>query len=419
MNILLTILYVFLILYNPIQQYIPYSNYVDEIICIVLLIMAVLKFVPTEAIIHTRSNLTKIVTMCMVVFAIGILSNIIYGYASVTNIVRDVLGTFKFFITLCSGLYVTKKYKSKRLEISLIKTAKLFVTVIFGFAIISLFVNIGMGDSVRYGLRSFRFIYTHYTYLVFNEVLLLSTIMCENKKNYSYYGMSFATLILTLRTKAFLFVAIVIGISLLFRYRKKMQAISLKKIFKLRYILPLTVVSICIAKSKVVDYLSWGLFNSIRVGMHYEGYKIMLKFFPLGTGFATYGTNLSYGANSPVYGLYHLLNYQNLLDFGYATISDVYWPSIYAQFGVFGCIAFVIALFYCMRELANNNYMKVNVKKAELCIFLYMIVSSFAEAVFTNESGAFAPIVMILLACFPCSDRDDRNIDNKHKRKIV
>lgn len=48
-----------------------------------------------------------------------------------------------------------------------------------------------------------------------------------------------------------------------------------------------------------------------------------------------------------------------------------------------------------------------------------MIVSSFAEAVFTNESGAFAPIVMILLACFPCSDRDDRNIDNKHKRKIV
>lgn len=415
MSNLLLIIYVFVLVYNPIMKFIPYGNYADEIICVFLVSWAMLRFLSNKKGMIVRvSDETKIILMCGIVFLVGILSNVVYNYANVWNVIKDILGTFKFFITYCSGMYLAKKYKSHRLKIKLIRTAKFGVIIIFLFSIVSLFVDIGMGDSIRYGIRSFRFVYTHYTYLVFNEVLLLTTIMCEEKKNYIYYGMSFAALILTLRTKAALFIVIVIGVSFFCRDDRK---ISFKTLFKARYIIPLCVVGILIARGKVKEYLSWGVSNSIRVGLHYEGLRIMRDFFPLGSGFATYGTNLSYKTLSPIYMKYGMLNYQDLLYYGGATISDVYWPSIYAQFGLIGGMAFVAALFYCLRGIMNRACWSTATKKALVCILLYMLVGSTAEAVFSNESGVFAPVVMILLTCLPASSKC--KIEQAHRKSVV
>lgn len=411
MSNILILLYVFMIIYNPISLFLPYANYIDDFLCLFLVGCALIKIFSGKLILRINTN-AKVLLACLIIFLIGIFSNMIYGYApSVSAIFRDIMNTFKFFLTYYSGAYLLKNYESYVLKKRMIWIAKCFIIVIFLFAMVSLFIDIGMGSELRYGIRSFKFFYTHYTYLVFNEILLLSTIMCDEKKNYEYYVMSFITLILTLRAKAFIYVAVVLIVSCILYFRRSKKNINLKSILKIRYILPIMVVVYLITNAKVEEYLSWGINNSIRVGMHYEGVKIMLDHFPLGTGFATYGTNLSYSENSIVYSMYNSLNYQNLLSYGYATMSDVYWPSIYAQFGLFGFIVFGIALFYCIKSMLDDKHLFGNVKKSLICVMLYMVVASIVEAVFSNESGVFVSIFIVMLKCFPKNDAIIENRD--------
>lgn len=58
-------------------------------------------------------------------------------------------------------------------------------------------VNTGIADEVRYGLRSYKFIYSHYTYLVYNEVLLYSILATEDKRNAVFKIMSLLSIAAT------------------------------------------------------------------------------------------------------------------------------------------------------------------------------------------------------------------------------
>lgn len=395
----IVILYVFLIFYNPVYSYIPLGNYIDEFLCLALMGFALLKFLRGNGCVQKNENFC-IVILCIVIAVIGFFSNILYGYMNnISVIFRDCLQTFKFFITYICTYYLFQGYRSEKLKKYLIIISKLLITIIFIFGVISLFVNIGMGDSIRYGIRSYKFIYSHYTYLVFNEVILLCTVICENKKNIKYYAMSVATLAFTLRTKAVVFIVILLVVNIIIYFQKNKKTIKLKDFMKLRYIVPLALIVFFVSKSKITEYISWGMENSIRVGMHYYGAKMMLDHFPIGTGFGTYGTNISYGANSVLYNIskYGNLNYSHLLDYGEATISDVYWPSIYVQFGIFGCILFVTSLILIIKGILKRNDCGIITKRSAVCIMLYLISASIAEAVFSNESGVFAPFFIVLI----------------------
>lgn len=398
----MSILYVVIIFFNPISVYIPYSNYLDEFLCITLLLMALSKlFIKNDKV--RMNEKFQIFILIVLISAIGFISNIVYGYMnSYSVIARDFLQTFKFFITFLSATYLFTNNKNTKLKRSLIKISKIIITVFFTFGVLSVFLDLGMGDSVRYGIKCYKFLYTHYTYLVFNIVLLISVIMCENEKNVIYYIMSFSTLLLTWRTKAFIFIAVVLLVNLIFYLQRNREKIRFENFIKLRYIIPAVLVVTILVRTKVLEYMSWGVENSIRVGMHFIGARMSLAHFPLGTGFGTYGTNISYSNYSPLYSstIYGTMNYKHLLDYGYATISDVYWPSIYVQFGIIGCILFIIALICVIKSIFKNDSCDVRIKKAALCIVFYMILASISEATFSNESGVFAPIVMAMMMSF-------------------
>lgn len=95
-------------------------------------------------------------------------------------------------------------------------------------------VNTGIADEVRYGLRSYKFIYSHYTYLVYNEVLLYSILATEDKRNAVFKIMSLLSIAATFRTKGFITIAFILAYYLLNFAKKK--RISLK-IFSNRFIL--------------------------------------------------------------------------------------------------------------------------------------------------------------------------------------
>ena len=166
---------------------------------------------------------------------IGIVGNVMYGYMpSVSVIGRDIIGTFKFFIIYLVGIRIIVKNNIRLNSKKIISTAKIIITVIFVFGIVNLLVNTGIADEVRYGLRSYKFIYSHYTYLVYNEVLLYSILATEDKRNAVFKIMSLLSIAATFRTKGFITIAFILAYYLLNFAKKKEYHL---KIFSNRFIL--------------------------------------------------------------------------------------------------------------------------------------------------------------------------------------
>lgn len=400
MNIFLSFVYIFLIFYNIISRYIPYASYIDEGICISTLIIAFIVCIKNGGTIKLRKYYKKLIISLIIIFIIGLISTVRYQYVlSIIDILKDCILVFKFFITYISCAYIMKNYKSVSLKKYVIGISKSILIIIFTFGIISIFKYIGMGTQVRYGLRSYQFLYSHYTFLVYNVVVLLSTINCEEKKNYSYKLMGIIVLILTLRTKAFMF-AVLYALIEIFMLVNNKKDINLKKYINAKTISLGILAVFLVAYEKIKEYISWGATYNLRNGLYVKGLNIALDHFPLGSGFSTFGTNLSYQVSSKLYSMYNLLSYQGF-DTGVLYLSDVFWPSIYAQYGLLGFIFYVMAV-YCLIKIILNNEKKLNIKinQSQLYIMAYLVLASIAEASFTNDIGVFSIIFIIIYSCF-------------------
>ena len=54
-------------------------------------------------------------------------------------------------------------------------------------------------------------------------------------------------------------------------------------------------------------------------------------------------------------------------------MSDVYWPSIYVQFGYIGMIVYVILIIQICKDLLNNAMLNNRCKFSILLILFYMV----------------------------------------------
>ena len=70
----------------------------------------------------------------------------------------------------------------------------------------------------------------------------------------------------------------------------------------------------------------------------------------------------------------------------YNFISDVFWPYIYGQFGVFGLLIYVkliISIFFRQFHSAIAD----NSRIAVAAVWIYALIASTSEAYFTNGTG--------------------------------
>lgn len=122
-------------------------------------------------------------------------------------------------------------------------------------------------------------------------------------------------------------------------------------------------------------------------------FKFADRFFPLGTGFGTFGTATAYKNWSPLY---------QEVDFsvGYE-VYDVFWPGVIAQTGYIGTVAFltVLACFLVKAlSLKKNSYFYITA----LSILFYLAFSSFGEAAFFHPM--FSSLFILFGMCVNLAD---------------
>lgn len=381
-------------------------RFVDEfifVICSVYLLVGMLGSRRMETV-HKRLFL-----LMAAFIGIGLLGNTFSDIKRTGSMVAtDVIYFTKVFVSYIGAFeYFKRNPISQHCKNVIIGEAHIYLIVAFVCFCISQVSYIGMTDSVRYGIKCFQFIYSgpgmwsQYCILI----LLLLTLDLQwhtgRMKQRFYFVLLFTVWAGTLRARAFVTISIwllfvFLGRTLPSRFALEVETTKsiLKKFLKVKYIILAGIIVALIGWDQYQEYYGKDA-ESARNFLVLGGIQVMRDYYPLGSGFGTYGTEVAAQNYSPLYYRYDLSSFWALAEEG-TELTDCYWPAVGAETGIFGLLVMIVIIWKFIktfiRSASGNKYYVI----ATLTYSAYLLISSTATGIFS--SGITAGFLSICMA---------------------
>ena len=164
---------------------------------------------------------------------------------------------------------------------------------------------------------------------------------------------------------------------------------------KLRYIIPIILVLLYIALPKI-NYFYNNTTRARNVLLTY-GIQTAKNYYPIGAGFASYGTSSAQDYDSSLHKKYNFDSYYGLSTDDGFFLTDNYWPAIMGEVGFFGAIIMLIILIKIFKLIINETKNN-NIKRfGSIFVFVTLLISSLVSSSFFN-SMAISAMILISLA---------------------
>lgn len=350
--------------------------YVDDLCILLIEIMSIylVMFKKSEKI----KNSEKAIFLFMLFLSfIGFLGNLNTGYQdNIFAMIVDFFGWHKFFLAyICFIICLKSENIAKYYQIILSVTKKIIVIgVILEIFNLLKIINLTPGYE-RFGINSFSF-GGHASAASFILAAFTSVLLYEHKKNRVWIVLALFLEVCTFRFKAIAFLALVI-----------FCMFFMKKKFSILKMIIIGIFIVCIVWEQIVFYFFAS--DASRAMALNASIEIANDEFPIGAGFATFGTNMSGKYYSDAYKIYGLSNRWGFLENHYQYIGDGGVANIIGQFGYLGLLIFVI-LFVLLFKSVGKRWDSQKDIISYICIIGYMLIS------ITNEAGACAAYAIIL-----------------------
>ena len=395
------IIFILLIYATALERILPFFGYWDELITILLPAVLIYKARERRDLVPFLEKLAPHLIPIVVFLIIGLMGNLFhFGYqSSFVAIIKDILAVAKFPIVVYFLRYGLKYIPMKKGFRQIGKTARILVLITSVAALIGYFIDLGLYTGEIRILNCFKFIFPHPTYLVSSYVFLLGVLFADSiEKNKPYIFLDCLILFMGQRTKGY--VVILLALGFLFIKKDWITEFFLNengriKLSKKQIAIITAVIGgllFLIAGGKVMDTVKYGM-TAARPALYIVGFKLLMECFPFGAGFGTFGSYLSGEYYSGVYHEYGISGIWGLTPDTYNYMADTYWPYIYGQFGIFGCILYIRILwdilFYQFRRIKDYNKMT-----AFILVWAYVLFTTTAEAYFTGGTGIQMAVFM-------------------------
>lgn len=386
----INIRYVFLIItiylfvfQNLLQTYIPYFQYYDEFVAIVSVPIIFFNLINKKS--KNKQN-KKIMIFLVLILIIGVLGNIIYKYQIIKYVLFDMLLFLKFYLIyfmseiVWNNSFLEKYNKKIRFHIGLIALILCFFTFLnYAFTI--------WPNDYRYGILSNKLFYSHPTFLSGICIFLLSFSIRTNKKVLNITNIIITLILIsTLRFKA---IGAAMAVFLLSLYVERTQKkLSLTKIAFVGVILLIF----------AFDQINFYFFKNdgfARKELMNASFEIAKDYFPIGTGFATFGSFYSAENYSLIYYKYNLNTVYGLSPNYHYFVADSFYPMLLGQFGYIGLFLYLICIYLLFKKIQNidlkkNKYVYIS----KICALTYLIISSTSESSFTGPMAISLALIM-------------------------
>ena len=282
-----------LVFQNPLTEYVSgIFSYMDEATGLLGMVFVIYLGFSKGKKLFVQKNTLGIMIPLLIFVICGITANVIYGYQPAKLVVKDLYVNLKFFLSVITGFYLFRHIcPEKKL---MLKHARFCAALLFFLLLFDVVFNVFPYNGYRYGFKVRNLIYGHVTYLAATCVFLLSVLMAfYEKRNWKYIAMTLIVLVSTMRGKA-LAGAAAYMIVLYFILIKQQK-------MKLWHILLIGALGLYIAWDRIGFYYIQLSGRSARSVLTQTSFQIMKDYFPIGTGFGTYGSDVAGEFYSPVY----------------------------------------------------------------------------------------------------------------------
>lgn len=388
----LLIVFYLLVFQSPLEMIFPICKYIDEIFPFIGF-AGVFYVAIRNGKLVMKKNTAGGVFLLSVFFCAGIFGNLIYQYQPIKAVLTDLYTNFKFFFSILSGYVLFSVCSSEKDRKMILSHAKVVATVLFVFLVLDLVFHIYPSPEKRYGIRVVQLFYYHCTYLAAAMVFLLAIFMMyyeEDNKIYMLFAL--AVLFFTLRGKAMAGAAVYV---LIFYF-----IILKKKELRIYHLLLMAAAVFVIGRDLFAFYyIDVDSGQSARRELSLTAIKIMKDYFPIGTGFGTYGSAMAAESYSPVYFNYGLNYVYGMSPEEASFACDTFWPVIMGQSGALGTFAYVMAMGVVFLRIMKTRMVSVNAYGAGIFVFAYLMISSTSEAAFNNSiSVPLAAIIGLIFS---------------------
>lgn len=396
------LLFIIFIIQPIIELHISFFKYFDEIVVLWFFIGCLLKRNIVQKTNPLQSSILKLLSLFIVVGCCGNLVS--SAHQPISAIIQDVLSNCKLFLFVVSiqNLNISS-YRKKKIKNSIARLIHFLFVIMFFCSIISLFVNIGMTDyseEARYGLHAFKFIYPYasglntyyYLFMIMHSITILEEGTIQ-KHAHIYTIIGIIPWVLTLRSRAIVFSFIYIVIYLYLIFIKKDN-----KPYKFKW-------SHMIMAAICAVFISWDAIDryfisnekSSRMHLMRQSFNIAKNYFPIGSGFGTFGTEASRKYYSFIYYEYNMWNIWGLSPEEPRFIVDQFWFGIIGQFGVIGTVIIAMLIFKVYKNIWKISSGDKAGQIAVLTLFITSIFASLTAGTFIQASILPSVLVFFLV----------------------
>lgn len=360
-------------------------NYFDEVLGIVS-IMYVIWCMGLKKIEKTDS---LSIFMLLVVIILGVVSNIFSGITvSGFSIIIDIIAETKFLWVFFAAKYYIDSQTVKDVCRILKPIAILFCVVAGVLAIVSQMVDLGMSTSVRYGIKGFRFFFPMSFQFLAVAIVAIGILVLNEKRIMQRKIVVFACcvgLLMTTKSSPIFFVVIFFVLSYYFRKKEKLRIST---------IVFLSLIVVLLGKYQIETYLMNE--DAPRHLFFYYGGVTANEYFPLGSGFATFGSDQAARNYSELYYRYGFDSLFGMNPDDGSFLSDTFWPMALGQFGWFGAILYIGVYFRVF--LSFSKYKLSATQKAFVyAVYLSHIIHAIGSAILSSASGIIGVIGLVLV----------------------
>lgn len=398
-NLLITLTFISLLISIIFGYSVTILAYIDEIIGVLSILVCIYYLLFRKV---DRYLLTNLILLCFLII-IGFISTILNMLQ--TNfffIALDLLRILKFFTFYLAILYSKKSLKVvlKNLEI----LSKLLI--VFGaiFSLISLFVNVGMSGESRFGLKSFRFIFGfehEFVMVILASLLIVFFNEVNKRQKYFFLLLSILQISLTLKGPSLIWSATIL---LMIFYLKKQKKIGFF------FLIILLLIAIPLSSYQINTYLTNT--SSPRYLLYKYSIVTANSYFPFGSGFGTYGSDMAAKHYSSLYINYGFEGLWGMSSNDGRFLLDNYWPMIIGQFGYFGffaVICIILLLFKKINNIKTNSFLKAML----ISSIIYLSIHSIGSSTFCTSSSLY---LIGIIGCILKEIREE-SYENQYQKK--
>lgn len=362
-------------------------KYTDEIItvCGVIYICFYMKKINT-------SNL-KLIASVSVCVVIGVISNILSGMLkSPFFIILDIISCFKIFIVFIWMDTVLTPNRVRIIAKSMNFIAKIFLVVVAICAILNFIIDIGMSKEERFGFREFVFIYEHAHLLAMSTFAMLAFILLARKTKQIaqviYILLAMIILGASLKGPAIIWAVLFWPLYFLIRANR------MHKLKKWHFII-IGIAAIILGYYQISTYFMNS--NAPRFLFYKYGLVTAQKYFPIGAGFGTFGSNIAAEQYSPLYIKYGFEGLFGMSATDTSFLNDNYYPMLLGQIGIIGTIIVIFMLINIFKRVNTMKKEPLLNKVYAITIIIYLVIHSLGSALLTTSTGVLAAIILALL----------------------